>query len=135
MDEDIEVYLNILELVEDKISDIAHENIKLRVSEISRRFPKRIFRIVSGHGSLSLNISGKPRYSLIDMQSSPVGGSYYTLDWDDNGEDTIAGLFKGVFEETLMLSEKFSDGYAYISGHDFSYQNGKELPLSKFHEK
>jgi hypothetical protein len=133
MDVKIEVLLRNLESIEELIGETSHKNLKLRVCELSKRFPKRVFRIVSGHGSLFLDISGKPRFSNIYYGR----GSSYSIDcFADDGLGFLTDLTKSIFEETNLLQQYFQNslnGYAYISGPDFSYKNGKELTINAKH--
>jgi hypothetical protein len=96
-----------------------------KVKNLSKNYPTRTFKVVSGHGGLSLDISRRSKnWNILTGRLD-----YFNLDYQDNNNTTPEGFAVDLFSEVKEMSTRFQDhfnGYACLQA-DFVVKDGEKL--------
>jgi hypothetical protein len=96
-----------------------------KVKELSKRYPTRTFRILSGHGSLALEVSRRSNaWNWLTGKED-----YFLVDCRGEGSTAPEGFAQDLFKEVDEMSERFQDhynGYACIQV-DYVVKNGEVI--------
>ena len=94
-----------------------------KVKALSKDYPTRTFQIISGHGSLALEVSRRS-----NAWNSLAGKmDYYSIDCCGENSTAPEGFAKDIFKEVEEISERFQDtynGYACLQV-DYTVKNGE----------
>lgn len=120
-------HLNTLaDRVDQAIDNMINEVEKIlmeKVLKLSRTCPKRVFSIVSGHGSLSLLVTRRSQgYNLMTGHAD-----YFSVDYSGDTSTAPKWFASDLFAEVDEISTRFQDhynGYSCVQV-DYKVQNGK----------
>lgn len=107
------------DLMADELESILRE----KVRKLSKRYPTRTFKILSGHGSLQLEVSRRSKaWNRLTGKDD-----YFLVDCRGDGGTAPQGFAEDLFKEVDEISERFQDhynGYACLQV-DFVMKNGE----------
>jgi hypothetical protein len=120
--ENLESLADKVDLAIGQMTDEVEKILLAKVKAISLLYPARTFRIASGHGGLTLEVSLRSKVwnRLTGHQS------YFSVDYDGENKTTPDGFAEDLFKEVDDISRRFQNqynGYACIQV-DYTFING-----------
>ena len=107
----------------DLMIDELEKILMAKVKDLSKSYPTRTFRMISGHGSLMLEVSRRGS----GWNFLTGGDDHYTVDCRGDGNRAPQGFASDLFKEVDEISTRFQDhynGYACLQV-DYVVKNGE----------